>query len=40
MVLTFHMINRIRDEKTEKKVLGVKDRKFQNHQNMSKASIA
>lgn len=40
MVLTFHMINRIRDEKTGKKVFGVKDRKFQNHQNMSTASIA
>ena len=40
MVLTFHMINRIRDEKTKEKVFDIKDREFQNHQSMSTASIA
>lgn len=40
MALTFHMINRIRDEKTKERVFDIKDKKFQNHQNMSTASIA
>jgi hypothetical protein len=39
MVLTIHMINKIREDREKDRFFDLEDR-FENHQNMQKTSIA